>query len=139
MIDRAFGRVLADWEAAVPQTGETRLQTLGRTYVEGLRDRRPELMIHLQAYAGSHDPDIAEALRHHMARVYRYVVHLLRRDGHPAPEWEAAAFYGRGLLITSAMAVGLESELRPEEWAGICTRPGVALLPHPDAEPEPAA
>ena len=96
-------------------------------------------MVHLQAYAGTHDPDIAEALRHHMARVYRYVVHLLRRDGHPTPEWEAAAFYGRGLLITAAMAVGLESELRPEEWAGICTRQGCALRPETDREPDPAA
>jgi AcrR family transcriptional regulator len=139
VIDRAFSRVLADWESAVPEPGESRLQTLGRTYVEGLRDRRSELMVHLQAYAGSHDPDIAEALRHHMARVFRYIVHLLRRDGHPTPEWEAAAFYGRGLLITSAMAVGLESELLPHEWAGICTRAGCALRPELDEEPEPAA
>ncbi len=139
VIDRAFSRVLADWEAAVPKPGETRLLTLGRTYVEGLSERRSDLMIHLQAYAGAHDPDIAEALRHHMARVFRYVVHLLRRDGHPTPEWEAAAFYGRGLLITSAMAVGLESELLPDEWAGICPRQGCALRSGADQEPEPAA
>src|SRR4249919_3806691 len=57
VIDRAFSRVLADWEAAVPKPGETRLLTLGRTYVEGLSERRSDLMIHLQAYAGAHDPD----------------------------------------------------------------------------------
>jgi AcrR family transcriptional regulator len=139
VIDRAFGRVIADWESAVPEPGETRLQTLGRTYVEGLRDRRSEHMVQLQAYAAGHDPDVAEALRHHLSRAFRYVVHLLRRDGHPEPEREAAAFCGKGFLISAAMAIGLESELRPEEWAGICGRPGIALRPELDEEPDPAA
>jgi AcrR family transcriptional regulator len=139
VIDRAFSRVIADWESALPEAGETRLQTLGRTYVEGLRERRSEHMVQLQAYAGSHDAEIAAALRHHLSHAYRYVVHLLRRDGHPEPEREAAAFCGKGFLISAAMAIGLESELRPEEWAGICARPGLALRRDLDPEPEPAA
>jgi AcrR family transcriptional regulator len=137
VIDRAFGRVLADWEAAVPEPGETRLGTLGRTYVEGITARRSELMVQLAAYAGGQDPDIAEALRHHLARIYRYVVYLLRRDGAEQPEWEAAAFVGRGLLLAASMAVGLESALRPDEWAGICSRAGCArIADRPDAPPE---
>jgi AcrR family transcriptional regulator len=138
VIDRAFGRVLADWESAQPLPGESRLKTLGRAYVDGLQERRTELMVQLQAYAGAQDPDIAEALRHHLSRLYRYVVFLLRRDGHEEPEREAAAFCGRGLLIAASMAIGLEDSLTAEEWSGICPRVGCArvdLLDHPPGAP----
>jgi AcrR family transcriptional regulator len=128
VIDRAVGRILRDWEAAVPEPGETRLQALGRTYVEGVSARRSQLMVHFHAYAAANDPVIAEAMRDHLSRIYRYVVRAVRRDGLERPEWEAAAFIGRGLLITAAMAVGLETALSPEEWGGICTRSGVARL-----------
>jgi AcrR family transcriptional regulator len=139
VIDRAFGRVMADWEAAVPQAGETRLATLGRTYIEGLVERRAELMVQLQAYAGSHDPDVADTMRHHVARIYRYVVHLLRRDGSPEPEREAAAFCGHGLLIAASMAIGLEDALTPEEWAGISPRSGCAGIAQREPQPPAAA
>jgi AcrR family transcriptional regulator len=142
VIDRAFGRILADWERVLPEPGETRLAALGRVYVAGLTERRAELMVQLQAYGGANDPEIAEALRHHLSRIYRYVVYLLRRDGHDEPEREAAAFCGRGFLISASMAIGLESVLTPEEWGGICKRQGVGTLaaatPRPDPDP-PAA
>jgi len=128
VIDRAFGRILADWERVVPEPGETRLAALGRVYVVGLTERRAELMVQLQAYAGAEDPEVAETLRHHLSRIYRYLVYQLRRDGHDRPEWEAAAFCGRGFLITASMAIGLESVLTPEEWAGICTKAGVCTI-----------
>jgi AcrR family transcriptional regulator len=137
VIERACGRILTDWETAVPEPGETRLQTLGRTYVEGITQRRSELMVQLAAYAGAQDPDVAEALRHHLARVYRHVIYVLRRDGSDEPEREAAAFIGRGLLIAASMAVGLESELLPDEWAGICARAGCArVVDRPDGAPD---
>jgi AcrR family transcriptional regulator len=127
-IDRAVGRIIADWETAVPLPGESRLQTLGRTYVERLPRRRGELLAQLQASASSEDPEIAAAMRHHLARVYRYIVSVLERDGHPAAYAEAAAFLARGQLINAAMACGLESALTPEEWSGICNRTCVARI-----------
>lgn len=139
VIDRAFGRVLTDWEAAVPEPGESRLASLGRTYVEGLTGRRTELLVHLQAYAGAADPDISEALRHHLARIVRFVTHVIRRDGHEDPEREAAAFVGRGFLITASMAIGLESALTADEWAGICSCPDVARMGDRPERPRPAA
>ncbi len=128
VVDRCISRVISDWENALPKPGETRLETLGRTYVEKLADRRPELMVHLHAYASAEDPDIAAAMRHHLARVYRYVVHLLERDGSPTPHEDAGRFISRGFLINAAMAVGLESVLTPEEWAGICAKGDVARI-----------
>ena len=35
VIDRCMSRIISDWENALPEPGETRLQTLGRTYVHG--------------------------------------------------------------------------------------------------------
>ena len=128
VIDRCVSRIIHDWETALPQPGESRLQTLGRTYVESLPERRSELMVHLNAYAAADDPDVASAMRHHLARIYRYVVHLLERDGHPAAYEEAGAFLSRGFLINASMAVGLESALTPEEWAGICGKTAVARI-----------
>jgi AcrR family transcriptional regulator len=127
-IDRCASRVISDWEAAVPKAGETRLQTLGRTYVEKLTDRRPELMVTLHAYASAENPEIAAAMRHHLARVFRYVVHLLERDGNPNAYEEAGAFISRGFLINAAMAIGLESALSAEEWAGICSKRDIARI-----------
>jgi len=127
-IDRAAGRIIADWETALPLPGESRLETLGRTYVERLPGRRGELLSQLQAYASSEDPEIAAAMRHHLARVYRYIVGLLERDGRPAAYAEAASFVARGHLINAAMACGLESALTAEEWAGICGKKDVARI-----------
>lgn len=128
VIDRAVGRILRDWEMVVPEPGETRLKALGRVYVDGISTRRSELMVQLQAYAAANDPDIAEAMRDCLSRIYRYVVRTARRDGMEQPEFEAASFIGRGFLINTAMAIGLETALSEEEWMGICPRLGVARI-----------
>jgi AcrR family transcriptional regulator len=128
VVDRCVSRILRDWEAAVPEPGETRLQTLGRTYVQALPSRRAELMVHLNGYAAAEDPDVAEAMRHHLSRVYRYVILQAKRDGVPDPNAAAAEFLARGFLINAAMAVGLETALTGEEWAGICSKAGVARV-----------
>jgi hypothetical protein len=123
-----MSRIIGDWENAVPEPGETRLQTLGRTYVAKLGERRSELLVHLHAYASAEDPEIAAAMRHHLARIYRYVVHLLERDGSATPYADAASFVSRGFLINASMAIGLESSLSAEEWLGICGQSGIARI-----------
>lgn len=128
VIDRCVSRILRDWESAVPQGGETRLAALGRTYVESLSGRRAELLVHLSAYGAADDPDVAEGMREHLSRIYRYVIEQARSDGHPDPYRAAGEFMGRGFIINAAMAIGLESALTPEEWAGICGRPKVARI-----------
>lgn len=128
VIDRCISRIIQDWENAVPRPGETRLETLGRTYVEKLSERRTELMVHLNAYAAADDPEIAATMRHHLGRIYRYVVRVLERDGNPVACQEAGAFIARGFLINVAMAIGLESELSPSEWAWICGKSEVARI-----------
>jgi AcrR family transcriptional regulator len=126
--ERCATRILDDWENAVPGPGETRLQTLGRTYVQTLPNRRLELMVRLNTYASADDPDVAAAARHHLARVYRYVIGQAERDAVEDPIAAAGAFIGKGFLINAAMAIGLESELSPEEWAGICGLRGIARI-----------
>ena len=128
VIDRCLSRILRDWETAMPHPGETRLQTLGRTYVDSLGQRRAELMVHLHGYSSAEDPDIAAAMRHHLARIYRFVVNQAERDGHDDPYTVASEFIANGFLINAAMAIGLESELRPEEWHAICAADKLARV-----------
>jgi AcrR family transcriptional regulator len=128
VLDRCVSRIVRDWENAVPKPGESRFETLGRTYVESLPDRRLELMVHLHGYASAEDPDVASAMRHKLATIFRYIVHQAERDGAEDPHARAAEFLGRGFLINAAMAVGLESELRPEEWTAICSKSDVARV-----------
>lgn len=136
VVDRCVSRILGDWEKAVPLPGESRLDCLGRTYLESLPQHRAELLVKFHGYAAADDPDVAEALRHHLARLFRYVVLQASRDGHENPHAAAALFIGQGFFINAAMAIGLESVLTPEEWAGICPMPDVARV---DDLPEASA
>lgn len=128
VVDRCVGELLEDWERVVPAPGESRLVALGRSYVEALPYRRTQLLVQLQAYAAASDPDMAEAMRHHLARIFRYIVLQARRDGSTNPYADAATFLSRGFLINAAMAIGLESALTAEEWAGICAKDEVARI-----------
>lgn len=128
VIDRSVAGILHGWETAAALPGESRLQTLGRAYVETLPERRKELMVKFGAYGVAHDPEIAAALRHHLARIYRYVAHQADRDGSQTPYADAIEFVARGFFINASMAVGLESALTPEEWISVCGKAEVARV-----------
>jgi hypothetical protein len=86
-------------------------------------------MVKFGAYAFAHDPEIAAAARHHLARIYRYVALQAQRDGSEHPHHEAVKFVGQGFFIYGAIAAGLESVLTPEEWAAVCGgKTGVARV-----------
>jgi AcrR family transcriptional regulator len=128
VVDRCVSQLLWDWERVRASPGETRLEALGRSYVEALPNRRTQLLVQLQAYAAAEDAAMAEAMRHHLARIFRYVVLQAQRDGATDPYAVAAMFLARGFLINVAMAIGLESSLTPEEWAGICPKSEIARV-----------
>jgi AcrR family transcriptional regulator len=128
VIDRCVERILRDWESALPKPGESRLATLGRAYVEAIPARRSELMVKFGAYGAAHDPEIAAAMRHHLAKLYRYVAHQAERDGSETPHADALRFIAKGFVINASMAVGLESALTPEEWGPVCGRQEVARV-----------
>jgi AcrR family transcriptional regulator len=120
VLERCTARILQGWEGAVTRPGETRLEALGRAYVDALPERRRELKVKFSAYGDADDPEIADVLRHHLARIYRYVVHEAERDGVPDPHAAAAAFVSHGFLINAAVSVDLDRALTPGEWAAIC-------------------
>jgi AcrR family transcriptional regulator len=128
VIDRSNSRILATWETAVPGPGESRLSALARTYVAMLPTHRQELMVKFAAYGSAHEPEIAAVLRHHLARLYRFVAHQAERDGSSEPYKDAIQFLARGFFINAAMAIGLESALSPEEWEPVCGREAIARI-----------
>jgi ubiquinone/menaquinone biosynthesis C-methylase UbiE/AcrR family transcriptional regulator len=118
-LDRCTERLLRGWEETATRAGETRLEALARAFIEALPERRNELKVKFSAYSDTDDPEIAEVLRHHLARIYRYIVHEAERDGIPDPQAAAAAFVSRGYLINAAVSVGLDRALTPGEWDAI--------------------
>jgi AcrR family transcriptional regulator len=119
VLERCTARILQGWQEAVARPGETRLQALGRAYVEAIPARRQELKVKFSAYGEANDPEIADALRHHLARIYRYIVHEAERDGEANPHSAAADFVSRGFLINAAVSVDLQKALTPGEWGAI--------------------
>jgi AcrR family transcriptional regulator len=128
VIERCGKRILRDWEEAEPEPGESRLEMLGRTYVEAIPERRKELMVKFGAYSSAHDPEIASAMRQTLAELYRYVAEQARRDGSESPYADAMEYIARGFFINASMAVGLESALTPDEWVPVCSKSGVARI-----------
>jgi hypothetical protein len=51
-----------------------------------------------------------------------------QRDGSKTPRQQAAEFLARGFLINASMAIGLESELSPDEWTAICSKSQIARV-----------
>jgi AcrR family transcriptional regulator len=119
VLERCTDRLLRGWEETATRSGETRLEALARAFVEALPERRSELKVKFSAYSDTDDPEIAEALRHHLARIYRYIVHEAERDGVADPQVAAAAFVSRGYLINAAVSVDLDKALTPGEWDAI--------------------
>jgi TetR/AcrR family transcriptional regulator len=119
VLDRCTDRLLRGWEETATRPGESRLEALARSFLAALPERRNELKVKFSAYSDTEDAEIAEVLRHHLARIYRYIVHEAERDGVPDPQAAAAAFVSRGYLINAAVSVGLYKALTPGEWDAI--------------------
>ncbi len=119
VLERCTSRILRGWEETAANPGETRLGALGRAYLEALPERRQELKVKFGAYGEAHDPEIAEVLRHQLARIFRFIVREAERDGSPDPHATAAAFLSRGFLINAGVSVDLDKALTPGEWDAI--------------------
>lgn len=92
--DRVQGRIRATFREAARGAGESQevLQRMGMTYPELIGDRY-ELLMQLQGYAASGDPEI----RRHVARGYRLLHEEVARASGASPA-EVAEFFAAGML-----------------------------------------
>jgi AcrR family transcriptional regulator len=85
--------------AGVPR--EERLHAMGQAYLALLGDRE-DLLVQLQGYAASADPEIRDAIRWG----YGELVDLVRRETGASDE-ELWTFFARGMLLSVAAALDL--------------------------------
>lgn len=110
-IDRVFGVVeTAFSDAAAADTDAEPLQAMGRAYGRLLGDRAL-LMMHLQTFAASGDPDIQRIVRGRMAALHARVGELAGAG----PE-RLREFFAMGMLLNVVAALELPELLGGPDW-----------------------
>ncbi len=89
---------------------EDALQAMGQSY--NLRFfRREEMMLMLQGFAASEDPEVKEAMAGGFAEIWRFV-----QEAAGTSDEETWNFMAAGMMLTVDAAIGLMPRLGKEDW-----------------------
>ena len=107
--DRVQGRIRATFREAArgARSPEEALAKMGMTYPELIADRF-ELLMQLQAYAASGDPEI----RRHVARGFRTLADDVARWSRASPH-QLAAYFAAGMLANVTTILDLQELCQP--------------------------
>ena len=112
---RCTARIKAEFEkSADGLVGQEALAAMGRAYMDLLADRQ-WLLLQLQTYVESHDPEIRDAARAGFADLWATVERI---SG--APDEDVVQFFATGMLLNTGAAMELD-EL-DDRWARLVTR-----------------
>jgi AcrR family transcriptional regulator len=112
VVEYCFNRIVERFQEAaegVAGTPSERLQQIGRTYADILRDRNL-MLVQLHAYSASNVPAIREAVKVGVRRIVEYI-----QTETGVSDDEVREFIGQGLLATINVALGIEYLQEP--WA----------------------
>jgi AcrR family transcriptional regulator len=113
LVRRGFERVGDVFVAAADGlTGEAALEAMGDAYVAMLGDR-DLLLLQLHAYAASEDPEVRNATRRALSRLWDVVA-----DAAQLPAEGLADFFAHGMLLT--VIAGLDATELRETWVRAC-------------------
>jgi AcrR family transcriptional regulator len=116
LVEQGFERVRTAFvEAVGDAVGEEALVRMGACYGELLRDR-DELLLQMQAYAASSDPEIGEVTRREFGRLWREVARLSGQDEACLQE-----FFAMGMLMNVLAA--MDATAHPSQWVKACIPP----------------
>jgi AcrR family transcriptional regulator len=119
--DRADAQLLAVFRRAAERgsTPEARLHAMGRAYVEELLPDRHAILMQMQGYVASVDPEVQAHVRAAFGRV---VAEVTRLSG-AAPEavW---TFFAHGMLLNVTAALDLGAIAGDSAWAAAWTQAG---------------
>jgi AcrR family transcriptional regulator len=125
-VDRADGKVSDVFRraaAGAPQ-GE-RLAAMGQAYIEELLPDRHSVLMQMQGYVATSDPDIRAHVRSNYERLVSEVTGLA--DADPASVW---TFFAQGMLLNVTQSLDLEAIAGESEWAAAwCQGPPVQQEP----------
>ena len=111
--DRANAKVDEVFQRAAERAPEGEvLKTIGHAYIEELLPDRHAVLMQMQGYAATSDPEIQEHVRDNYGRL---VAEVQRLSG-AAPE-EVWRFFATGMLLNITAALDLEAIADHDEWA----------------------
>ena len=103
-------RVLGTFQEGAEAGQDDALEVMGRSYnLEFFR--REEMMLLLQGFAASEDPEIKEAMVSGFAEIWRFV-----QEATGSNDEETWNFMAAGMMLTVDAAIGLMPRLGKEEW-----------------------
>jgi AcrR family transcriptional regulator len=112
-VDRADGKVSEVFRraAAAAPPGE-RMQAMGQAYIDELLPDRHAVLMQMQGYVATSDPDIRAHVRSNYERLVREVTELSEAD--PGAVW---TFFAQGMLLNVTQSLDLEAIADKSEWA----------------------
>jgi AcrR family transcriptional regulator len=110
---RVFDRIMAALREAVERNPEEPVRALQRAYV-GLMNRREELLMLIQMFAASKDPEVLRAVQGRMEEIYAYV-----REATGEEEEVIRLLFAQAMLLTAAASIDLYSLAEEKEWARV--------------------
>jgi AcrR family transcriptional regulator len=127
-VDRADGKVSDVFRRAASNAPEgERLQAMGQAYIEELLPDRHAVLMQMQGYAATSDPDIRAHVRSNYERLVREVTGLA--DADPGSVW---SFFAQGMLLNVTQSLDLEAIAGESEWAASwCNGPPTPPMQEP--------
>jgi AcrR family transcriptional regulator len=119
--DRADVQLLAVFRRAAERetTPEGRLHAMGRAYVDELLPDRHAILMQMQGYVASVDPEVQAHVRAAFGRV---VAEVTRLSG--APPEAVWTFFAHGMLLNVTAALDLGAIAGDSAWAAAWTQAG---------------
>jgi len=128
-VDRADGKVSDVFRRAAAEAPEgERLQAMGQAYIDELLPDRHAVLMQMQGYVATSDPEIRAHVRSNYERLVSEVTGLA--DADPGSVW---SFFAQGMLLNVTESLDLQAIAGESEWAASwCNGP-----PAPPAQQEP--
>ena len=112
-VDRANERVRDAFRRAAAEAGdEDRLKAMGHAYVEELLPDRHAILMQMQGYVATSDPEIQAHVRECFERLVAEVTELSGAD--EAGVW---GFFAHGMLLNVTQSLDLAAIADTSEWA----------------------
>jgi AcrR family transcriptional regulator len=119
--DRADAQLIEVFRAAAEDgdTPDDRLHAMGKAYVDKLLPDRHAILMQMQGYVASSDPEIQTHVRASFGEI---VAEVARLSGSPPEQvWE---FFAHGMLFNVTAALDLQAIAGESEWAAAWAQAG---------------
>src|SRR5918994_1639851 len=112
-VDRAHDKVREAFRRAAAEAPEgERLKAMGHAYIDELLPDRHAVLMQMQGYVASSDPDIQAHVRRCFERLVGEVTELSGAD--PGAVW---GFFAQGMLLNVTQSLDLAAIADKSEWA----------------------